>query len=90
VRCQGADDVHTLDLTDVYWSGYYISPEWLTVNAFTVPTLSDMGLGLTVRRVEEDVWECTAEGLFEPTRAPQSHVSTDMGVRCPCRAMQTH
>ena len=65
----GADDIYTLNRTHVYWAGYYISPSRLSRNLFTVPVISDVGLGLVLAKPSPDPWAValTLFLVFEPT-----------------------
>ena len=60
----GEEDVHTFNKTHVYWAGFYISPLRLTKNLFTVPFLSDVGLGLVLQRNRPATWD-TASVMWQ-------------------------
>jgi hypothetical protein len=77
----GANDVQDLNYTDVYWSGYYISPARLQRNLFTVPVISDVGLGLLAAQLSVDDWEYTPSRLSARTSTAFT-VFTDGAALC--------
>jgi hypothetical protein len=61
----GADDVYELNRTDVYWSGYYISPPRLQRNLFTTPYLSNVGISLVMQQGKLDLGKA-AKRIINP------------------------
>jgi hypothetical protein len=78
----GANDVYDLNLTDVYWNGFYISPSRLSRNLFTVPMLSDVGLGLVVKKSGRDTFQCARFQCPRMLRAALTRVRVVRGVVC--------